>query len=242
MAAFDVDGTLTRRDTLLPFLSYVCGRRALAACLLGRSARLGVSMALDRDRARGRVKESVLRDLLAGRRDDDVREAGERFAGRLVDGPWLRPDTSERWRWHRELGHEVVIVSASLEAYLIPFAALIGGAEVLATRLSVGDDGRLTGGLEGINCRGPEKLARLCAWSRGDVFAGVPGEGPKEEPEEKAGPGSPARFHRPLGDGIELWAYGDSSGDRELLAAAQMAHRIRRRRRLPSRPARERSP
>lgn len=198
IAAFDFDGTLTRRDTLLPFLRFLCGPRALARSLLRHSLSLGTAVTFDRPAQRDGVKEGVLRELLAGRPRDDVQAAGEHFARRLGKGPpgmRLRPAPLSRWHWHREQGHDIVIVSAALDAYVAPFAqALGGGAAVLATRLLVAEDGTLTGGLEGLNCRGAEKVRRLRDWN------------PRPD--------------------AELWAYGNSSGDRELLAAAHVGHRV----------------
>lgn len=198
IAAFDFDGTLTHRDTLLPFLRFLCGPRALTRSLLRHSLSLGAAVTLDQPAQRDGVKERVLRELLAGRGHDDVQAAGERFARRLGQGPpgtRLRATPISRWHWHRERGHDLVIVSAALEAYVAPFArALGGGATVLATRLLVAENGALTGGLAGLNCRGAEKVRRLREWN------------PRPD--------------------AELWAYGDSSGDRELLAAADVGRRV----------------
>jgi len=68
---------------------------------------------------------------------------------------------------------------------------------VLCSKLTVNDDGRVTGTLIGGNCRGPAKLQRI---------------------REHFGP-----------DGYELWAYGDSAGDDEMLAAADHPVRVDRR-------------
>ena len=100
----------------------------------------------------------------------------------------LRPDVVERVAWHRNQGHELVIVSASFTSYLDPIAARLGFAAVLATELAVDYDGRLTGELVRPNVRGAEKVRRLDEWL---------GAGP-----------------------AFVWAYGDSSGDRDLLARA----------------------
>lgn len=105
----------------------------------------------------------------------------------------MRPDTVARLAWHRAEGHRVVLVSASLRSYLTPLGEHLGADAVLCTDVEVGADGRLTGRLAGANCRGPEKVARLRRWLAG------------------------AGLER---DAVELWAYGDSAGDRELLAAA----------------------
>ena len=113
---------------------------------------------------------------------------------------WLRPDTLARLRWHQDAAHEVVLVSASFTVYLLPLARQLGVDGVLGTELAVGDDGLLTGALANANCRGAEKVRRLHAWLR-----------------ERHGDRT----------NVELWAYGDSPGDRELLADADHAVWVR---------------
>ncbi|MCJ7436243.1 MAG: HAD-IB family phosphatase, partial [Acidimicrobiia bacterium] len=108
----------------------------------------------------------------------------------------VRPDIVARAEWHREQGHERVIVSASFACYLRPVAARLGFDAGLGTELEVGSDRRLTGELAGPNVRGAEKVHRLEAWI-GDAPATV-------------------------------WAYGDSGGDRELLARADHPVRVGR--------------
>jgi phosphatidylglycerophosphatase C len=195
LAAFDLDGTLTRRDTLMPFLVEAVGRgrtyRAVLASsmLLARAAALGGT---HRDTA----KSAVLRRVLAGTPPEALAEAAETFADRVV-ARGVRPDVRARVDWHRGQGHELVLVSASPELYVAPIGRRLGFDAVLATRLEVGADGRLTGRFLGANCRGAEKAARLRHW-RGDALAVV-------------------------------YAYGDSTGDREMLALAQMPVKIGRR-------------
>ena len=204
LAAFDLDGTLTHRDTLLPFLLRAIGHgrtyRAIAACSLplARAAALGGP---HRDRAKVAVLQKTLRGLpLSG-----LADAAESFADHVV-ARGLRPDLRTRVDWHREQGHELVLVSASPELYVAPIGRRLGFDAVLATRLEVDADGRLTGRLEGPNCRGPEKVARLRQW-RGDALA-------------------------------LTYAYGDSAGDREMLALAAEVVRISRRFRSSAGPDR----
>lgn len=125
-----------------------------------------------------------------------IDEAGARHAARIFSG-WLRPDTVKRLEWHREQGHRVVLVSASLTPYLVPLGTRLGVDAVLCTQLEVGADGRLTGRLDGPNCRGAEKVTRLETWLTESGLGGA-----------------------------ELWAYGDSAGDRELLARADHAQLV----------------
>jgi phosphatidylglycerophosphatase C len=105
---------------------------------------------------------------------------------------WLRHDTATRVKWHLEQHHRVVLVSASYEIYVQHLAGFLGVEAVLATRLAH-ESGRFTGELIGANCRGPEKARRLRDWIAENV-------------------GDP--------EGTVVWAYGDSAGDREMLAMA----------------------
>jgi len=141
---------------------------------------------------RDRLKEESARAVFAGRSAAELDAAGAEFAS-FVASSWLRPGTVGRIRWHQEAGHGVVLVSASFGCYLRPLGERLGVDAVLATELEVGADGRLTGELVGGNCRGAEKVRRLHAWLDG------------------------RHGGRSL---VELWAYGDSAGDRELLADA----------------------
>jgi HAD superfamily hydrolase (TIGR01490 family) len=145
-------------------------------------------LARDRDVA----KERVLVRLLAGMPHDELRDAGRAYA-RHVE---ITREMRDRVSWHRGEGHDVVIVSASLELYLSEVARTLTIEHALCTQLETDDDGRCTGRLLGGNCRGPEKATRL-------------------------------RAHLGNGD-VVLWAYGDSSGDREMLAMAQHPVRVRR--------------
>jgi phosphatidylglycerophosphatase C len=167
-AAFDVDHTLTTRDVFLPFVRDVVGVPAFARAM-ARMASSAVRSRVDRDA----MKTAVVA-ALAGCDEDVIRAAGARHAEQL-HRRWLRPQVLARVEAHRARGHRVVLVSASLDAYLEPFAALVGADVVLCSRLEI-VDGRVTGRLVGANCRSDEKVARLAPlraasatlWAYGD--------------------------------------------------------------------------
>jgi phosphatidylglycerophosphatase C len=182
VAAFDFDGTLTRRDTLVPFLRRARGPWAIVrAAIAARGAR-------GRDAFKVALVGRLFRGWPAARLD----ALGRAYVPTLLGA--LRAESRERLEWHRHRGHAVVIVSASLGVYLRPLADRLGIDDALAVELVADGAGALTGEVVGgLNNRGPEKVARLEAWL-----------------DARFGPGAD----------VELWAYGDSSGDAELLAIA----------------------
>jgi phosphatidylglycerophosphatase C len=187
VAAFDVDGTLTMRDCVRPFLERLGGKQGLlfavarrpAATLLGAARR-------DRDA----LKEVLVGGVFRDRRLDDVAAEGRTFAS-YVQTRFLRSDVIARLRWHQNMGHRTVMVSASLRPYLEPLAAALGIEQALCTDVVARGD-RYGARLDGGNCRAEEKARRLREWLRSEGLSDA-----------------------------ELWAYGDSRGDREML---EMAH------------------
>ncbi len=193
VAAFDVDGTLTTSDCVVPFLRRTAGTLQL----VGRMLRSPVALASatvrrDRDALKAASVAATFTGLDASSVDADAAA----FAREVFDQR-LRAGTMEALHHHLGAGDTVVMVSASFEVYLRPLAALIGAHDALGVRLEADANGVLTGRLDGANCRGPEKVVRLHHWL--DQHAGGRGA-------------------------VHLSAYGDSSGDRELLADADDAH------------------
>jgi phosphatidylglycerophosphatase C len=160
VVAFDVDGTLTTRDCVVPFLRRVGGTMPLAAHLIGRSARLLPALA---QRDRDTMKSLAVASAFTGRTVVEVEAEGAAFA-RDVHRSAMRPAVVDRLDRHRADGDRIVLVSASFEVYLRPLAQLLGADDVLAVRLEADDTGVLTGRLDGANCRGAEKIRRLHSW------------------------------------------------------------------------------
>jgi phosphatidylglycerophosphatase C len=189
VTAFDFDGTLTRSDSVVPFLRLVVGRGRLIGRLARRGHKVvGALARRDRDRLKQIASEAVFRGVPRSRVEALALEHG-----RAIVANGLRDDVVARLRWHLAQGHQAVIVSASYEPYVRVVAESLDVSEVIATRLVIDASDVCTGALDGANCRAAEKVRRLEHWlsRRGLDRADV-----------------------------ELWAYGDSAGDRELLAAA----------------------
>lgn len=153
VAAFDFDGTLTYRDTLIPFLIFVCGPfRVIQAIFLSIPQMIGYLLKIcDRQD----VKEALLIRTISGMSVQAVSENGRQFA----EGPLmqlLRPEGMAKVRWHRERGDQLVLVSANLDVYLKPWGQNQGFNEVVCSQVDIS-----TGRLIGKNCRGQEKVVRL---------------------------------------------------------------------------------
>ena len=188
MVAFDFDGTLTVRDSFTALLRW---RTGLTGWIRGL-ARLAPELALYPFlRDRGRLKTATVRVFLAGLTRAQLEADATRFATETAAG-LFRTDALAAWAAHGAAGARRIIVTASPEETVAPFAAHLGAEELIGTRLAWTADGRVAGGLEGANCRGAEKVRRLR-----DRF----------------------------GEGVTLAdAYGDTSGDREMLALAERGH------------------
>lgn len=186
VAAFDFDGTITYRDSLFPFLMATYGRW----CTLSGLGYLTPYLATDYLRGVGRqeMKERVLSHFLAGRTYEQVRKEGGNFAQCVLPG-LVRPEALSRIRWHQRRGDRCVLISASIQPYIEPWAIDQGFDDILCSQVDVNHDGKLTGKLKGNNCRAEEKVRRLIACV-----------------------GNKTQY--------TLYAYGDSRGDRELLALA----------------------
>ena len=188
IAAFDFDGTLTVRDSFTAFLRWRKGAAGYALGVL-RLAPALAAYALHRDR--GRLKAAAVRVFLKGVARAALEREARAFAAETVES-LLRPDAVTEWRRLQAAGVRLVIVTASPETVVAPFARGLGADLLIGTRLRFTADDRVEGGFDGSNCRGPEKVRRLEA---------------------------------ALGDDVELLAaYGDTAGDREMLARAREPH------------------
>ncbi len=160
VAAFDFDGTLTWRDTLLPFLRRLLGTPGLLWVLFACSPWL-LAFAL-RLTSNHRAKARLLHAALAGRDAAEVERCAQAFVQQDLPAQW-RPWALQRLIAHQHQGHRCVIVSASTSLYMHLVGASLGVDAVLCTGMEI-VDGRYSGRLSTPNCHGEEKVRRLQAW------------------------------------------------------------------------------
>ena len=137
---FDLDGTLTRRDTFTDFIQYAVGKPKYYRGLLNMSPALtGYALRLISNHI---AKEKLLSYYFKGWEISRFQQIADTYSAERID-ELSRPLAVERIRWHQGQGHKVVIVSASLENWIAHWCNKYD-LDLIATRIEV-RDGKLTG-------------------------------------------------------------------------------------------------
>lgn len=158
IAVFDFDHTLINRDSLLPFLRHYFGlKRFLMNFIILVPSFI---LFLLGGRSRQDIKECILKNFFKGISYDDVEKEGKEYAEKILD-VFLKTKIIQKFQWHKRQGHCCIIVSASPEFYVIPWGKRQGFDRVIASKLELDADRKITGRLNGINCWGDEKLRRF---------------------------------------------------------------------------------
>ncbi len=188
LALFDFDGTITTRETFLPFMRFFAGTFKFyfgMATLIPWAAAYFLRII---DAAQ--MKEKITIYFLGGTREKVLHQKAKEFAD-IYFPKVVKNEAVEKIKFHKERGDRVFLVSATFSFYLKYFTEL-HEMELAATEIEV-KDGIVTGKLGSVNCKGIEKVNRVKNAINGEKFD-------------------------------EIFAYGDTSGDREMLAFATRPH------------------
>jgi phosphatidylglycerophosphatase C len=167
VALFDLDGTLTRSDTLQAFLLGYALRHPARWIRLWRLAPAAAGFLANRDR--GLLKSRVIRAVMGGDSRQEIDAWVQRFvAGRHAAGTF-RPAALGVLEGHRAAGDRLVLLSASPDLYVPEIGRLLGFERVMCTEVKWREDARgaarLDGALVTANRRGEEK-SRCLEWLR----------------------------------------------------------------------------
>lgn len=188
VSLFDFDGTLTTLDTLPAFIAHAVGRwRMLVG--FGLFLPLIVLMKLHLY-ANGRTKERLFAHFFKGMTLETFDAHCQSFAKN--NAHILRPLGLKAIETSLQQGENVLIVSASITNWVLPFFSKLPQVKVIGTQIAV-KEGKLTGRFASPNCHGAEKVRRV-----EHLFT------PREL--------------------YYITAYGDSQGDKEMLAYADEQH------------------
>lgn len=156
--AFDFDGTLTRRDTLIEFIRYVKGNKEFLIGFL-KHLHLLIMMKLG-IMPNWKTKRIIFQYFFGGMTLEKFNEYCEKFAKEKAS--LLRKKGMAAVNKAVMDGDQVVIISASIENWVEPFFRfqVSNNINIIGTKIQV-VDGKLTGRFLTKNCYGEEKVRRM---------------------------------------------------------------------------------
>ncbi len=156
LALFDFDGTITTDDSLIKFIRFVVGDTKF---ILGMTVLSPMLTAYKLKLIHNyKAKQMMLSYFFKGMNEEQFQTIAREYSLKHID-IILRPKAMEKMVWHKEQGHKVVIVSASIECWLKPWCAK-NGLDLIATKLEI-KEGIVTGKFLSKNCYGIEKAQRV---------------------------------------------------------------------------------
>ncbi|MEA2074091.1 MAG: HAD family hydrolase [Campylobacterota bacterium] len=158
LALFDFDGTLTTKDSLGEFIKFAVGKPTyyFKLILFSPIFFLYKTKLMDNSYA----KELLFRLYFNGIMEDEFRAVAKEYGETMINAI-LREDIYEKFLEHIRNGDKVLIVSASMRCWLLPFATK-HDVELLSTELAFKEKS-FTGHFATKNCHGEEKLRRVKA-------------------------------------------------------------------------------
>lgn len=187
LALFDFDGTISNKDSFLEFIKFCKGKKSF---YLGMILHLPMLMLMKLKIIPNQIaKEKILIYFFKNEKVEKLQKLGNDFGIQYLP-KIIRPKAIEKINWHKKKNHTISLVSASSDLWLKNWAEA-QKIDLIATKLEI-SNGKITGKINGKNCKGIEKVNRI-----------------KEKYDLKS-------FEK-------IYAYGDSRGDKEMLAIADEA-------------------
>jgi phosphatidylglycerophosphatase C len=156
LAIFDLDGTITRSDTLQHYIAGFLLRRKRARLWRVPLLLLPLLRYCVDGGDRGPLKSGVIRIVLGGLPRAELEDWNRVFVARLLDGG-VFAEALQQISKQRAAGAHLVLLSASPDLYVPAIGAALGFDEIICTEVRWHADGRLDGALASANRRGEEK-------------------------------------------------------------------------------------
>lgn len=171
ISIFDLDGTLSRKDTYLPYLLGFLARnpgRWIKAIALP----FAVTMFYLKMRNNQWLKETFLNFVLGGEEIAAIEKWNSIYLRGLYKNG-LRQDIVEILKARQREGDTIILCTASLDIYVPDIAEYLNIEHLTCTHAQwIGD--KLTGKLKGDNCYGHEKLRRVKEYlHKNDLFGEI---------------------------------------------------------------------
>jgi phosphatidylglycerophosphatase C len=154
VALFDLDGTITWHDTLVPFLRGYVRRRPRKTAKLWRLAPALLDYVRGGDR--GVLKSQLIRMVMGGEPRSRVEAWADEFVNTMRNRGLLRSAALGVLEAHRDMGDHPVLLSASPDLYVPRIGRMLGFELTMCTEV-MWDGDRLNGSLKTANRYGEEK-------------------------------------------------------------------------------------
>jgi len=157
IAIFDVDYTITRKETLMELYKYSLKENKKNIIYIPRaliSGLLYVMKIFDEKR----VKECFLK-FIENMNEKDLSEFTKRFYDNRLKNI-LYKDALEMMKKLKAQGYKIYLISASPEFYLNHLYSIKEVDKIMGTKFHV-NEGKFLRKMDGLNCKGEEKVKRL---------------------------------------------------------------------------------
>jgi len=153
---FDFDGTITKYDSLIKFIRYaqgnfkfICGIIILFPMLIAYKLKFIPNY---------KAKELMISYFFKGMSKKKFIDFADEYSLKHID-LIVRQKAIEKINWHKNKGHKVVVVSASIDLWLSAWCKK-NNLELIATSIEIKNN-KLTGKFGSKNCYGIEKVNRI---------------------------------------------------------------------------------
>lgn len=162
LAIFDVDYTLTSKETLMAFYRYMIKSDFRKIKYLPRALYSGLMFKM-KIYDEKKTKETFLK-FIQGIKEDDLKVIAKNFYNDVILDI-LYADALDMIKKTSSEGYKVILISASPEFYINEFMNIEGVYHAIGTRFSF-EDGKFSCKMKGENCKGEEKVKRLMQFLR----------------------------------------------------------------------------
>ena len=157
LAIFDVDFTITRKETLMQFFAYMIKKDKKNLKFLPRAIFSGLMYGI-KIYDEKRVKESFLKFIEGIEEKRLAEEVKDFYKNRLSS--ILYKDAINMIKKLKNEGLDVYLISASPEFYLNEFYNIKEVDHIIGTKFKF-ENGKFKREMDGLNCKGNEKVIRL---------------------------------------------------------------------------------
>ncbi len=157
LAIFDVDYTITKKETLMELYKYSIKENKKNLIYLPRALFSGL-LYITKIYDEKRVKESFLK-FIENMSEEDLKDFTKRFYQNRLS-KILYKDSLEMMKKLKSEGYYIFLISASPEFYLNSLYTIKEVDKVIGTKFHM-ENGKFLRKMNGLNCKGEEKVRRL---------------------------------------------------------------------------------